>query len=266
MIRRASTLFTLVLAASPALSAPRNLEIVLDCSGSMETVTTRFTSFQDKVAIAKQEILRYVDNLPEADTRLALRVFGTVKKAGCNDSLLLRPLIPIDKTAISQVLAPVRPAFRGKTPIAYSLKQALTDFQAIDAVGQDNSIILLTDGVESCDGNVDRAIESIRRAGIDLKVNIVGFDVLQPGDTKTAERFERMAKQTGGKAEFPKTQAELEQSLKGLDSNGEQRDEAPPEGKPSGLIATLQENVVLIALLGLILLSAGTFLTLRSRS
>ncbi len=265
MIRRASTLLTLVLAASPALAAPRNLEIVLDCSGSMETVTTRFTSFQDKVAIAKQEILRYIEGLPELETRVALRVFGTVKKAGCNDSLLLRPLTPIDKEAIRKLLDPVRPAFRGKTPIAFSLKQALEDFLAIDAAGQDNSIILLTDGVESCDGNVDRAIESIQLAGIDLKVNIVGFDVLQPGDTKTAKRFQRMAEKTGGKAEFPKTQAELEESLKGLAQKGEESASGPKVEVPQGLIATLQENVILIALLGLILLSAGTYLTLRSR-
>lgn len=252
-----------VAAAEPA--KPRNIEIIIDCSGSMEASTTRFTSFENKVEIAKSEVIRYVKSLP-ADTKLALRVFGTAREKGCDDSLLVSAMAPVDKAAVVAAIQPLKPAYHGRTPIALSLGHALADFQAIGAQGASNSIILITDGVESCGGNVNGAIEKIAKAGIDLKVNIVGFDVLDAeGGGSTAATLKQAAEATGGKAEFPKTQAELEQSLKTL---------APPAGPTgagtapaagAGLGAWLRGNVVIVFIGGAILLSAGTLLLLRGR-
>ncbi len=173
-------------------------------------------------------------------------------------------LPPPTLVVTSAPLEPVRPAFHGKTPIAKNLVLALEDFEGADRQDS-NSVILLTDGVESCGGNVDRAIDEIMASGIRLKVHIVGFDVLDVGDTTTSEELSRMAERTGGKAEFPKTQAELEQSLKTLAP----QPEPPPPAEPSAMdraLGILQSNLVVLVVGGVALISLGVFLLLRERS
>lgn len=254
----------LLTALANAQVRPRNIEIVFDCSGSMETRTTRFTSFQDKVEIAKDEVKRFVSSLPPG-TSVALRVFGTDRAAGCQDTKLLYPLKAVDVAAVVASLDPIRPAFHGKTPIARSLEEALRDFQAAGAVDADNSIILLTDGVESCGGNVDAAIDRIRDAGINLKVHIVGFDVLSPDNPGVKEELETMAARTGGSAEFPKTKAELEESLAALAPQPATESAPPPPSGMARIASLIRENVVVVTVLGVVLFSLGIFLALRAR-
>jgi Ca-activated chloride channel family protein len=60
----------------------------------------------------------------------------------------------------------------GKTPLAYSA------FQVIDKLRQTKlkaTIILITDGIESCSGNIYDVIKAAKSEGVDFKLHIIGF-------------------------------------------------------------------------------------------
>ncbi|MEJ2005787.1 MAG: hypothetical protein P8X57_12700, partial [Cyclobacteriaceae bacterium] len=62
---------------------------------------------------------------------------------------------------------------KGTTPIAYSLEQAANDFPSSD--GYRNIIILITDGIESCDGDPCRVSRELQRKGIFLRPFVIGI-------------------------------------------------------------------------------------------
>src|SRR5690606_16164514 len=68
----------------------------------------------------------------------------------------------------------------GKTPLAYSATLV------IDKLRQSkmkSTIILITDGIESCDGNICDVIKAAKAEGIDFRLHIVGFG-LKAGETE----------------------------------------------------------------------------------
>jgi hypothetical protein len=95
---------------------------------------------------------------------------------------------------------------RGKTPLVYSALQAGNDFQNI----QGGSIILITDGIESCDGDINSIGPALKKLGIDLKVHIVGFDIKE---AEARAELEAIAKSTDGTYLDAKDSQELMSSL-----------------------------------------------------
>ena len=87
-------------------------------------------------------------------------------------------------------------------------------------------VLLITDGEETCDGDVQAAIEGLTEQGIDAVVNIIGLAIEDPQLTAT---FERWAKEGGGiyrSANSPEGLNEAVQSLaaksfKVFDNTGE---------------------------------------------
>ena len=66
------------------------------------------------------------------------------------------------------------------------------------------TVILITDGEETCGGDPEAEIVSLRAQGFDVRVNIVGFAV---DDTGLKETFQKWAK-TGGGEYFDAANAE----------------------------------------------------------
>ncbi len=62
---------------------------------------------------------------------------------------------------------------RGETPLVYSVLQSATDLKAVGA----GTVIVITDGEESCGGNMEAATASLTRSGVDVTLDIVGFTV-----------------------------------------------------------------------------------------
>jgi hypothetical protein len=56
-------------------------------------------------------------------------------------------------------------------------------------------VVLVTDGEETCDGDPKSAIEALRRAGFDVRVNIVGFAI---DELALKEEFESWAQVGSG--------------------------------------------------------------------
>jgi hypothetical protein len=75
--------------------------------------------------------------------------------------------------------------------------------------------VLVTDGIESCKGDIKSIAPAIKAAGMELKVNIVGFDIKEAAGRA---ELESIAKSTGGRYIDARNAGELlaalEQALK----------------------------------------------------
>lgn len=146
---------------------------VLDASGSMEASWGE----KKRMEIAKETLFNLVDSLERANPNIevALRVFGHQfhKSANnCTDSKLEVPFGPNNATKVKATLANIKP--NGNTPIAYSLIQSVNDFDESEAV---NSIILITDGLENCEGNPCDAAKFLSEKRIAINPFIIGLDI-----------------------------------------------------------------------------------------
>lgn len=183
-----------------------DIEIILDASGSM----SGDMGGRQKIDVAKEAILKMLHEIPPT-ARLAFRAYGhkeVPEAVACKNSELLMPFDRPDPGVVKKALSHLKPV--GLTPIEYSLREAWKDFPNYTEFGK--MIILVSDGEETCGGNPCAAVREMRAAGVDVQVNIVGFDVNQ-----TAEKQLRcIADATGGEYRKAANAADLTKGLKAL--------------------------------------------------
>jgi hypothetical protein len=194
------------------LVAPGYVELILDASGSMRG---RTRDGQRKIDVAKDVLQRVVRNLP-GDISAALRVYGhrlprEPKPKSCLDTELLTSFAPLQSSSLLQTLPGISP--QGQTPIGLSLAKLVDDFG--DLPGP-KLVVLVSDGIETC--NTDSSdplyppsvIQDLMTKGIDVRINVVGFDI-DAGETQSF--LEELAQMTSGRYFSAGSTRELEQSL-----------------------------------------------------
>lgn len=128
-----------------------------------------------KIDIAREVLFEMVDSLESMDNvELALRVYGhqsPVPPQDCSDTKLEVPFSPNNASRIRQKLRFINP--KGTTPIAHSLELAPGDFPPCSNCR--NIIILITDGVEACDGDPCSVSTSLQKQGIILRPFVIGI-------------------------------------------------------------------------------------------
>jgi uncharacterized protein YegL len=157
----------LALLSSP-LFAAANVLFILDSSGSMAGRVDGVP----KINAAKQVLTALLRDLPK-ETKIGLMTYGHRTKGDCKDVELLVPIGPNAPDKVATRLTPLTP--KGKTPLAYSLEQAAPLFKSL--AGQNNAVILVSDGIETCGGDPKAAAAKLAAANIGVKVHVVGFDV-----------------------------------------------------------------------------------------
>ena len=141
-----------------------------------------------KHRIAERLLSQTLDSLKGApNLELALRVYGhqSYYKNGqdCEDTELMVPFAPNNNDKISETLHKIDP--KGTTLIAYSLEQAANDFPPYNGKVR-NIIILITDGIEECDGDPCAISLALESKGITLKPFVIGVGL----DVKFAKTFD----------------------------------------------------------------------------
>jgi len=137
-----------------------------------------------KFDIARDILLEMVDSLEQMpNVEMALRVYGhqsPVPPQDCGDTKLEVPFSSTNASRIRQKLRFITP--KGTTPIAHSLELAPDDFPSCSQCR--NIILLITDGVEACDGDPCRVSTSLQRKGIILRPFVIGIGT-DPGFRET---------------------------------------------------------------------------------
>ena len=159
-----------------------------------------------KIDLAREILFEMLDTLEQKENvELALRVYGhqsPVSPQDCSDTRLEVPFGPLNATKIRQTLNGIQP--KGTTPIANSLAQAPEDFPPCGSCR--NIIVLITDGIEACDGDPCQVSLDLQRKGIILRPFVIGigsdpgfretFDCIgEYYDTPTQEEYREALKE-----------------------------------------------------------------------
>ena len=146
---------------------------VFDASQSM----AGYWESDQKINIARNFLIEIVDSLQELkNVQMALRVYGhqsPVPPQKCDDTKLEVPFNINNAVQIRQKLKYLIP--KGTTPIAFSLEKAAGDFPPCPDCR--NIIILITDGIEACEGDPCAVSRKLQNMGITLKPFIIGIGI-----------------------------------------------------------------------------------------
>jgi Ca-activated chloride channel family protein len=133
---------------------------------------------ESKMSIAQKVLIHIIDSLENLENvQMALRIYGhqsPVPPQDCGDTRLEVPFAKGNAPKIRQELRYVTP--KGTTPIAYSLEKGGADFPP-ECDNCRNIIILITDGIEACDGDACAVSQELQRKGIVLKPFIIGIGI-----------------------------------------------------------------------------------------
>ncbi len=166
----------------------KNIEFVFDASNSMWGQIAG----EAKITIARKVLAQFINGLPDS-LSVGLRVYGhrygLNDPQACTDTELLIPIGPIDKAQLVDTVNKIQ--LKGKTPLVLSVVEAIKDFEKIP----NGSVILITDGIESCGGDINSIAPAIKKSGLDIKVNIVGFDIREK---EARMELETIAGSSGG--------------------------------------------------------------------
>jgi hypothetical protein len=218
-----STFFLLVALAFVATGSPpagaQNVLFIVDFSGSMNEKVAG----SPKIVTAKEVFRTTLRDMP-AQARIALMIYGHRRAKDCKDIELLAGLgqETSDKLAdrVDQLKA------KGETPIATALLQSLGVFAGHK--GEANSIVLITDGREECNGDPCAATQALVAAGVDVKIHVVGFN-LSGGDRQAVECITQLS---GGRYFDAKDGSALKASLNEVRQVVAQAPPAPPATPP----------------------------------
>jgi uncharacterized coiled-coil DUF342 family protein len=142
----------------------KNVILILDGSGSM---WGRINNVP-KISIAKEKVLDAVNEVPE-HLSVGLMAYGHRREADCNDIELIGVKAGDDRSGLLQFVKNLSP--RGKTPLTRSMEISSK------YLAEGGSMVLISDGKESCGEDPCEFVKKVKSLGIDFKVHVIGFDV-----------------------------------------------------------------------------------------
>ena len=191
---------------APFAATNRATQIVYDSSGSMWGQING----RPKYLVARDAMKDVMGALAGAPN-LSLRVYGDQSPRDQHDCADTRLLIgPGEVSSADDVeakIAALRP--RGQTPIAHVLEQAGKDLSAFEG---ERSIVLVTDGVESCGGD---AVGVARRLHEELgiAVHVVGLGAEGAGPDTNRSGLEEIARNASGSFVTAETASHLREQV-----------------------------------------------------
>ena len=183
-----------------ASSSDKASIIVLDASGSM---WGQLKDGRSKIEVAREVMSEYLKKRDET-APLGLVVYGHRKRGDCADIELLSSVKVQDVKKLSKIINNIQP--KGKTPLTDALELAV---KQIPRTAEEADIILITDGLETCDQDPCALADKIAAEGIDIRAHVVGFGLSE----KEVNTLACIPKKTGGKLLRPQSGEELIEAL-----------------------------------------------------
>ena len=171
-----------------------NVVVLMDASGSMKGEIAG----QTKMELSKAAIARFVEQIP-GDANVALIAYGHVgssaesdKVASCSSVESMYPLSAYQAENFTNSLNSFQA--RGWTPLAGAINKAGEILQAYPSEEYLNLVYIVSDGLETCDGDPIAAAKQLQSQSIKAKVNIIGFNV----DNEGQQQLKQVADSGGG--------------------------------------------------------------------
>jgi Ca-activated chloride channel homolog len=202
-------------AQGTAADGKTNVMFIFDASGSMK----RAAGNESRMSVAKRTFGETLAAMPK-EVQTGLLVFGHRRRNDCSDIEVVSPIGADSAVSQSQMVAGFEAI--GETPIASAITRAGQSLRAFK--GQQNSIVLVTDGIEECRGDPCAAAAGLKELGIDVKVHVVGF-ALGAGESS---KLQCVVDQTGGKYFDAKDAAALKRTLAEVRQMVTQKPTPPP--------------------------------------
>jgi hypothetical protein len=172
----AGLLFSFLLNANAQSPAKKTrILFLMDASSSM---TYPWNADYNRFGVASNILLQIVDSIYAINNEIefAVRAYGTqypAQEKNCYDTRLEVPFNIQNANQIKNRLKYITPV--GFSPIAYSLIQA-SDNELSNSNVYDYSIIFITDGGESCNGDVCKTFKDYIEKKIKIKPYVIGLD------------------------------------------------------------------------------------------
>ena len=183
-----------------ATNLEQKAAIIFDASGSM---WGRIDG-KIKIDIAK-DALKDVIKHWKKDIPLGLTIYGHRKKADCNDIETVIPVSTINPQKMLNIIKDIEP--KGKTPIIRSLQKVANE---LEYKTDKATIILISDGKETCDSNPIEAIKKLKKDAKDLVIHVIGFNV----DKEASKELENIAQAADGTYLPAKNASSLSKAVK----------------------------------------------------
>ncbi len=193
--------------------------LVLDASGSM----WGRVGDQTKIQIARDTIRTLLKDWRPQD-QLGLVTYGHRRKNDCGDIEVLKPVGPLDTAAFMAQVNGISP--KGMTPMTAAVKMAAEQLKANEGI---TSVILVSDGVETCRADPCAIAAELKKADVRLVVHTVGFDVQ---DRQAVRQLECMASATGGLALSANNAGELGKAIGEAVEAARKKAPPPPAAPP----------------------------------
>jgi Ca-activated chloride channel homolog len=160
--------------------------------------------------VSKVEIARDVigDLLSDwnPNVELGLVAYGHRRQSDCGDIETVIPVGPVNAESFSRTVNSLVP--RGRTPLTDAVRIAATELGYTD---RPSTIILVSDGIESCNADPCALATELERNGIGFTAHVVGFDVAAIEDQR---QLSCLAENTGGMYLTASNADELSQALR----------------------------------------------------
>jgi Ca-activated chloride channel family protein len=170
--------------ALPAVAAERAI-IVLDGSGSMWAQIDG----KARITIARETLHEVLATLPD-DLELGFMTYGHREKGNCDDIEMLVEPATGTGPAIAAAADNINP--KGMTPISDAVRLAAEDLRFTE---QKATVILITDGLETCEVDPCALASDLESQGIDFTTHVLGFGL----SDEEGQQVACLAENTGGK-------------------------------------------------------------------
>ncbi|KAE9626474.1 vWA domain-containing protein [Parasedimentitalea maritima] len=199
LLAAVTALFVIVPSESTAQEQSRAI-LVLDGSGSMWGQIDGTA----KISIAQDVVGELLKTLPD-NQELGLTVYGHRRKGDCSDIETIIPPEVGQHGAIVEAVNAIKP--KGKTPMTDAVINAA---EALRYTEEKATVILVSDGIETCNPDPCAAARTLEEAGVDFTAHVVGFNI---GDPEAIAQMRCLAEETGGTFRTADTAAELSTAL-----------------------------------------------------
>jgi Ca-activated chloride channel family protein len=181
----------------------KNILIILDASGSMSASTP---SGKSRMDVAKEAIASYLDILPP-DASVGLVAYSAKGFRGdsCSQIQVVSDIQKLNKTRLTTAVNALKES--GLTPMAASVKFTAKIFEKYPE--DDNHIILISDGEESCSGNPIQEVYDIRSGKGRPRVDVIGLCV----SGNTAKQLKCMAEVAAGRYHSAENAEDLKKAM-----------------------------------------------------